>query len=794
MQNVDRIIRVIYRELFSKILDSNTIEKDLKVDYSLNNTDFVRDIIYAYLKIYPNNYNYEEVNILVEKVKDEIKHKYNNLNPLYIIMLYANEILLVESNRLKVKFDDLFEWNGFITKIDSNIFQAAFLQNSNGLNCETVIEHDNERLYNILKTGLYENHMHLNGSGYSWEINWDILVCSKPFNYIKRKISKNIKLAKYANENYLRIDKIKCIRLYLIWIILGKKKEYHFEISRILKNNYRFYMYQDLDKLTILYDLSKEYFKKQYGDSQEVNKKERNFLIEIFKCFNNGQLNNFDKNLLNIYLAELSELKFIFVQDNIGMGFSKFKDCEMIKSDFMDKKEDKLLLESVLEKYYSEGVVLAIEVRIAPKDKTGLIKKIKELEKVNEKVYKKYLRRNKCLKKIKIGIIIHYIKMSEKFTNNGCRHSNLRGRIKKAAVGLDQYFESGYKSDIKVVGIDAANVEIDCPPEVLAPIFRKHRANTSSKYDLGFTYHVGEEFLTLASGLRAIDDLIEFFNFKSGDRLGHALSLGLDPDKYFSTKRNLINTTLESHVDDLVFLHKINCALGEANLCFKLEQEFIKYASKLFVNTLESLPLITDYRDSYALRGNDPKYLDNNICSENQPVFMCEKDHIYNFNNSNHNEAFKNKLAHKLLGLYHYNEDLYNTGKTSLSINVEDFYINAVKNVQKYMIKRVHNIGISIEINPSSNKKISFIDKYSDLTVYKLNNYKLPNADNTINNLHVSINTDDSGIFETNLSTEYSYIALSLIKDGVDKEIVYEYIEYLIKMGKDASFLNKTIR
>ena len=38
--------------------------------------------------------------------------------------------------------------------------------------------------------------------------------------------------------------------------------------------------------------------------------------------------------------------------------------------------------------------------------------------------------------------------------------------------------------------------------------------------NLGFTYHVGEEFRHVLSGLRHIDEVIEEFDYKAGDRLG----------------------------------------------------------------------------------------------------------------------------------------------------------------------------------------------------------------------------------------------------------------------------------
>ena len=45
----------------------------------------------------------------------------------------------------------------------------------------------------------------------------------------------------------------------------------------------------------------------------------------------------------------------------------------------------------------------------------------------------------------------------------------------------------------------------------------------STIQNMGFTYHVGEDFRHIASGLRHVDEVIENFHYKAGDRLGHAI-------------------------------------------------------------------------------------------------------------------------------------------------------------------------------------------------------------------------------------------------------------------------------
>ena len=114
--------------------------------------------------------------------------------------------------------------------------------------------------------------------------------------------------------------------------------------------------------------------------------------------------------------------------------------------------------------------------------------------------------------------------------------------------------------------MDAANNEVHCPPEVFAPAFRFLRNFKSQEFAkesmflppvsprLSATYHVGEDFLDIASALRAIDETIEFLDYRRGDRLGHALGLGIAPEVHYAKKGSRIFMPKQQRLDDLVWL------------------------------------------------------------------------------------------------------------------------------------------------------------------------------------------------------------------------------------------------
>ncbi|CAH1057575.1 hypothetical protein PAECIP111894_03733 [Paenibacillus pseudetheri] len=85
-----------------------------------------------------------------------------------------------------------------------------------------------------------------------------------------------------------------------------------------------------------------------------------------------------------------------------------------------------------------------------------------------------------------------------------------------------------------IVGLDAASLENNTPVQVFAPVYGAARNSDDDKMvkidrdgnkvrhqSMFFTFHAGEDFRHLNSGLRRIDEVIDYCKFHSGDRIGH---------------------------------------------------------------------------------------------------------------------------------------------------------------------------------------------------------------------------------------------------------------------------------
>ena len=65
----------------------------------------------------------------------------------------------------------------------------------------------------------------------------------------------------------------------------------------------------------------------------------------------------------------------------------------------------------------------------------------------------------------------------------------------------------------------------------------RNNGNLLESQTIGFTYHVGEDFRDILSGLRSVYEVIENLNFIKGDRIGHGIVLGIDIGRWYENNQ-----------------------------------------------------------------------------------------------------------------------------------------------------------------------------------------------------------------------------------------------------------------
>ena len=104
----------------------------------------------------------------------------------------------------------------------------------------------------------------------------------------------------------------------------------------------------------------------------------------------------------------------------------------------------------------------------------------------------------------------------------------------------------------RVRGLDLCTDELGVPLWVMCPLIEHVRragrraASTLTALEgrspppLRLTVHCGEDFIHLLGGIRRVDEAIEFLRIGEGDRIGHAVSLGIDVNAWTQRSRRLL--------------------------------------------------------------------------------------------------------------------------------------------------------------------------------------------------------------------------------------------------------------
>lgn len=351
-----------------------------------------------------------------------------------------------------------------------------------------------------------------------------------------------------------------------------------------------------------------------------------------------------------------------------------------------------------------------------------------------------------------IALVAHFIKRSD--NNKGkVRFEKLRIDLERKTDALIALMNTKSTFSNMVTGVDAAASEFDTPPEVFAPSFRRLR-----KYGMRhFTYHAGEDFFHVLSGLRAIYEAIEYLGLQAGDRIGHATAAGVDIKLWKENVGERLWMRIEDYLADLVFAYHLIAITKEHTLesmLPKIALQIEKYAAKIYHETYSVYELI----DAWLKRQNDPTSLFNN--------------------------GQLNRLE-QLYFYYHSKEGRENGKEIELIDAYDIFGEKELVCLQKLLLKVMHQKQIVIETLPTSNIIIGHHHAFSTYQLYNWYNWskegeKIP---------AIVVGTDDAGIFATNIYNEYCHIYCMLVFDkGLSPYEAMDYIERLVHNAKVYAF------
>ncbi|MCG8206577.1 hypothetical protein [Tenacibaculum finnmarkense] len=567
---------------------------------------------------------------------------------------------------------------------------------------------------------------------------------------------------------------------------------------------------------------------------------ERKLLYRALKYIYAQQESYYEiEKLLHAYISIKNEFRSELIQVNKKVGFTNFSTYQDRKEYFIPDNSiyETALLQMAINDSRKFQNITSFETRIAPKNAAFEINKsLKKYQINSDKNALQYTDYNIPIKKV-LGeykekkerhfYTVHFIKFKDKSSNDSLaqevlpRHHQVRKEVKRQSRAIVQLRES-YSTKAKLIkGIDAASSEFNARPEVFAQAFRYLKDHKlTGKYNhlkkkiienkLYATFHAGEDFYDIIDGLRCIDEAIQFLKFCKGDRIGHALALGIDVKEYFDFKGRKLLIPKEMLLDNIAWLlakvrkYNINNHTSEI---YRLEKIFDALFREIYQENFDDESEFYNanfkheiYFDAWKLRGDDPLlYLDNlNDKIEDIPNITywerCRINHFYPKNSNIRND----KKIKFLYQQYHFNPKVKKKGKDIKQFEISEQYINLVSSVQKGYQKYIQQLNIGIECNPTSNYLIGTIDKYNKHPIKNFFNLHLETDFDKIKEcpqLFVCINTDDQGVFGTSLENEYALLAIAMEKEKdengnpkYNQTMIYEWLDKIRQMGLEQSF------
>lgn len=474
------------------------------------------------------------------------------------------------------------------------------------------------------------------------------------------------------------------------------------------------------------------------------------FYVAVLDYMAGHPANDAVASIFHYYLLILGLCNKLLVQQQEAFGFEQFQKYtsnnlrEFSERDYMRRFFQ--LAGNDLDN------VRHLEGRFSPKSTLmGNVKAIDRIKKGHDCLVR--LQKKRGLEPTGLSLVAHFIKRPEE--NNGkssVRHEMLRVDINRKTDALVAFLATRCSAAAMVKGVDAAASELDAPPDVFAPGFRRLK-------DCGIqhiTFHAGEDFFHVIGGLRYIYEAMYFLRMSAGDRIGHATAAGINVELWRNNIEGNLLMRMETCLDDLVFAY---CLIGNHNdnsltcLLPKIALKAMEYASQIYPGIRCTMH---DLIEAWKLRENDPKTFVDRLLTDRIPSSWTP--------------------AERLFVSYH-SKDVREKGAEVIQVDVNGIFSNEdLTRLQQLVLEEMHDRQVVIETLPTSNVMIGH---HHDFSTYHLYNWyrwgkqglKIP---------AIVVGTDDSGIFATNIYNEYCHIYCQLVFDkGLTPQEAMTFIRQL---------------
>ncbi len=316
-------------------------------------------------------------------------------------------------------------------------------------------------------------------------------------------------------------------------------------------------------------------------------------------------------------------------------------------------------------------------------------------------------------------------------------------------------------------GLDVASRELSGP--LWSVTWALHHVRTESVTacltcphvePLRVTVHVGEDFRHLLSGLRAIHEPFWWRLMRRGDRIGHALALGWDPDDWCSRNPEVLQPRLERMFDlawmlDFVFKRKLN----------NIPEIIIEHARR-------------ELGDHLRIWENEfkPEKFVNVVREIGKPwLWNCIDGRYWRF------KRYDDKHWKLLTEIFR----RYDCDKRDLVSVRTDKDGELLRALRDELARLLAKWRTPIEINPSSNLLVGQLRYPLNQPLFFIDAFDKEEQ----RGLMITLSADDPVCFATSLADEFAYAWAGLVAGGnVPPAYAHEWLERAARAARRAVF------
>jgi hypothetical protein len=358
----------------------------------------------------------------------------------------------------------------------------------------------------------------------------------------------------------------------------------------------------------------------------------------------------------------------------------------------------------------------------------------------------------------------------------GCRFGNYFAGQRRAATALARLLHQWPNTLLLIRSLDVCSDELAVPSWVMKPlVVQVQQAAISGARELPdgldgqprplrMTAHAGEDFSHLLTGLRWIDEAAEVLELREGDRIGHGLALGIDPEGW-AARSGPVAMPMEERVLDLAWEWTWWTRRGRggdsARLAY-LGREIARLGEQWFLQRIEPLQI---------------EHLGEDLANVEYLTAVGFPDGVPQRFTADGSRA-------QLLVQYLVDGPTFARGRGTVWVDPSG-EVEALARISASLRAEIGRRGLAIEINPTSNLLVGDL---GDLRNHPLWRMSPPRAGHSTPRLAITVGSDDPLVFNSSLPMEYQLLFDALLLAGLTDAEALEWLDRVRRTGMERRF------